>query len=337
MLLFKKINSILTIESQFLKEYEGRMKSNITFILCLTAVFAACSNSGKKLKSKAGNQEVQTDSVSNEGQQFVEVENPNPSDGEVAIPVSIGASEYTAAIDNCLSGFEKQISQDDSDIFIQANDQNCRFRLLRLVFEEESFDFTGIENWDQGSKFIVRGDQGTNLTVFVEQTLSELIGDAETIVINLIESSDNQFFSYTPRTPLSVNIDVSESKLPFSLNSFDVGVADSGAGMFEFYFGCFDELGCIEAMPKPVYVNLLRVPEGFIPTYDTCNSILSSGLVADNFVNPGDEVLVNGGLVTYPIEGPGRLFDPANSQLVMTIGDPNFGGSCEFYFISVTD
>lgn len=255
----------------------------------------------------------------------------DPNAPQVPLNVNLSEGEVFARVEGCLSGFFYDITDQSQSVNLQKTDQNCIFRLISVRIDGELFNMEAVSNWSEGTQFITTGDNGSTMTVSIIKTLRPVIGDSEAVVIAFSKAKEFPTINYRPQSPLEVTLTTNPG-LPVTLEDFDVSVAESGAGRFDLRFNCnaTTEEGlarCLQSVQEEgVNVALTSIPEGFVPSYEACNTLVQSS---------SRTLVIEETSIRSVVDGPVRLFDQQNERLVMSVGSREYGRSCEFYFFNI--
>ena len=276
-----------------------------------------------------------------EGWVDVVVNIDNPDDNQGASLSLASADSYAAEITDCLSGYQKSLTEADTSVNVQDGDFNCEFKLTSLIYNTETFSFTGSENWAASSSFDKTGSAGTIMNFAVVSQVASPVSGAQsvTIIFGAAEEGASQAAAADIATGISVT---GVDDLGLSVDVFDVLVdATDGAGRFYFDLECSNAIAgsgasatCNGETIEVLAVRIALDTYGPNLTLDECRNHANGTGSTNGSTAAG--IGTNGGLDIDALKGPAALFTPANASLLMAVAGPNNDSGCKYWRVSIT-
>ena len=266
---------------------------------------------------------------------LVNVDNPDEQQG-----LNLAAADsYAATIGGCLSGYSKNVTEADASVNVQDGDFNCTFELTSLVYNTETYTFSG-DNWTEGGSFDKTGDGGTIMNFAIVSQVDSPVSGAQsvTIIFGAAEEGASQAHAADISTGISVT---GADALGLSVSGFDVLVdAVNGAGEFHFDLDCSAAVtgsgataDCNGELLEDLEYAMALDTYGPQLTLDECRALASSvGTTGPHNAGIGS----NGGLDIDALDGPAALFTAGNESLIMAVGGTAADSGCKYWRVSIT-
>ena len=298
--------------------------TNKFVILGLIACFGACAGATYNEKKKENEQAPEVD----QPEEVAPTSNNLELSDTQTVDLELTGTQFVGVVDQCRSGFNMTWTE-GSEFFVQDGDLDCQFRLVELAIDGELYRFDEGLVWDEGATISAAGEAGTSRTFQVVKNFDPVIEGPQEIIIQSFQATIGNGIAYSPDLPSGVKIEYNKP-LALEISSFQVGVAKTGGGDFQFILGCqmavTPEGTCDGILLNSLGASLTVKTLDFVPSWEHCQSSLTqAGIALDGFANiytPESMALLPlGGLEIPSILGPDRLYDPINSQLILTLGN----------------
>jgi len=255
------------------------------------------------------------------------------SAGEGDFFLASAADAFQFSISNCISGYTLAGDETTTDIFVQDGDINCELKLSSLTVSGVVYDLSGISTWSTGDSFTV-GSSPNQLLVIVVAQLPQTISSAAppAVVISYGGLSSGSTGNVSPG--VSASLSVSGDSIDLDLANADSTVeAGTGKGLFTFTLDCSENIAsgaCAGIDLASLDVGLANNSGAADPTLEQCKSIAQT---AASKLNVGADGQLSS--TTQQLAGPGQMFAPENSDLLLTVYD-SASQSCKYFKIIVS-
>lgn len=247
---------------------------------------------------------------------------------------------YEGMITGCLSGYARLVSNASSSIKVMEGDRGCTFRLTRLVYETEIFEFSQVATWQAGASFSVTGSLGSVLSVRVAETLAETVEGPQhvTIQFGIAEEGTSQQAEANIGTGISIS---GEGPIKLDIVNSQARVdGTDGGGIFTFTLECAeqvkvqgDEIWCDETALSTLEFGMAEDIYNGDPTAAQCRELAASGGRTGTALPPG--MPPRGGLLAANVKGPAPLF--SHPRLIFAIAKRGFYGGCKYFSVQVQE
>ncbi len=260
------------------------------------------------------------------------------------------ATAYNIELSNCISGYNTTITEAQLDgLEVYTYDRGCRVKLNSFTWEGRHYVPTAgdpFTTWQTGdaAEFDEVGEPGTYaVRVIVIQTLSDPVQNSDAIEFGFAHLSAGTSRSLLSMTASAGGSIQDGASLPpsFTIKRITLVDLDAGteAGRFFFDLECTATIGITDICQSVNFVNLdIKLVEdtygGTITETDGDTIFSTSGATIPlpaNRIAPGDLGLVNGGIKSTTLTGPGPLATTSHLLLVIR----SYGVSYQYFNVDV--
>jgi len=305
-----------------------RLQLTIAMVIALVGFSSGCGSSNNPFSyrsSASGNQ-------SSDG--FTSVSLNLIDAGGLAL-VGADASSFSGSIQGCISGWSRYEITQDSTIRVPLDDRNCYFSLQEIEVGGVNYVTSSAASWSEGSAVSAISEGGERIRLSVASQLDSHILGVQSVVISyaLVSAGDDKSIESAVGASISVI-----GATPIQLDIIEVALGidpDDGAGLFNFYLGCSEEVAegaCGPHNLSEIKAGLALDSFGGELELEQCESLANAGQNGAA-VDAGDAILAFGGLATGNLKGPAKLYEEGHDKLILALQASD--GACKYFKVNV--